>query len=130
LPLVKNTQQKTPQRQTRASVFDHKPFNLLEFIEMYKKNKIYDNLFFDLFQTLFSIFYSRCGCGRPKDKHTKEAIENFQKAVDSNSLPNKWDYSLHTVQDDLTDAYGDIKFLGVKNKNSKVTYQILLWFIN
>jgi hypothetical protein len=34
LPLTKNPQQKAPPRQARASVFDPKPFDLLEFIEM------------------------------------------------------------------------------------------------
>ncbi len=37
LPLVKNTQQKTAPRQKRASIFDPKPFDLLEFVETYKK---------------------------------------------------------------------------------------------
>ena len=62
--------------------------------------------------------YFRCGCGYPSSFHKQDAIDNHESHDKGKNL--KWNAEEHTIQDELTDAYGDLKFVESKYALAKV----------
>ena len=69
---------------------------------------------------------SRCGCGKPVEKHKEDAVENFLRDIQRllPDQPEKWQWNREdcTTNDKLTNAFGEVRFLGRgEQKISKVT---------
>jgi hypothetical protein len=68
------------------------------------------------FINFFHVIFVRCGCGRTKDEHENSAInDNNEEGV-----ARAWDPAFDTIEDTLTDAYGEIVFNNNKEYPSKV----------
>ena len=73
----------------------------------------------DYFKLVFNnIKILSCGCGRKKEDHTEEAKLNANKEP-FKSL-KQWTVDACTENGDITDAFGDMLFLGGNDQIAKV----------
>ena len=77
---------------------------------------------------ILDFLITRCGCGFPEKStknpeivfHEQDAIENYLALKLNNEPIPKWDFKKHTLQDKITDAYGDVRFVEHKYSLAKV----------
>lgn len=62
----------------------------------------------------------RCGCGRPAELHRPQVIRKFNTDKDNPSYPREWTVNNCTAADEITDAYGEVKFVDSKGNVAKV----------
>ncbi len=57
----------------------------------------------------------------PDSKHRKDALDAYREKKEKGTLPESWSPGECTSNDELTDGYGDLRFVGdSKQSNAKV----------
>ncbi len=76
---------------------------------------------------IFDCKNERCLCGLSKNEHNEDAFEKL--STDSINNDKKWSVENCTTDDELTDAFGEIKF-NLYNENVASVGNFFLYYFN